>query len=76
MLSKIVNKFQIEKREYPLMIRVGKYDNDIAMKSAKMWSETEPNSKLVMFNNAGRLVNMDTPDEFNRILEGFLRNTL
>ena len=73
-LKGIVNKFQIEEREYPLMIGVGEYDNNMAMKAAKMWSETEPNCKFVIFNNAGHIVNMDIPNEFNNTLEDFLQN--
>lgn len=73
-LNGIVNKFQIEKREYPLMIGVGEYDNNMAMKSAEMWSEREPNCKFVIFNNAGHIVNMDIPNEFNNTLEDFLHN--
>ncbi|MCG7344810.1 alpha/beta hydrolase [Sporosarcina sp. ACRSL] len=72
-LNGIVNKFQIEKREYPLMIGVGEYDIDLAIKVAKMWRETEPNCKFVIFNNAGHIVNMDVPNEFNSTLEDFLR---
>lgn len=72
-IGRMVNKFQTEKREYPLLIGVGEYDIDMAMKVAKMWSETEPNSKFVIFKNAGHVVNMDIPNEFNSILEDFLK---
>jgi 3-oxoadipate enol-lactonase len=73
-LKGVVNKFHIEKREYPLMIGVGEYDHNMAMKAAKMWSETDPNCKFVIFKDAGHIVNMDVPNEFNKTLEDFLQN--
>ncbi|MGL4107489.1 alpha/beta fold hydrolase [Clostridium sp. LP20] len=75
-LGTLVNKVKTQRREYPLMIGVGEYDNDMAIKAAKKWAEFEPNCKLVVFKNAGHIVNMDIPNEFNNILESFLNNKL
>ena len=71
-LNQLVNKYKTHTRDYPLMIGVGKHDNDMAIKAAKMWFESESNSQFVIFDNAGHVVNMDTPNEFNSILEEFL----
>jgi 3-oxoadipate enol-lactonase len=72
-LGSLVNKAKKQRIEYPLLIGVGEYDNDIAIKASKLWVETEPNSKFVIFKNAGHIVNMDIPNEFNDILESFLK---
>lgn len=71
-LTKLVNKFKTTHRNYPVMIGYGKHDNPVAMKVAHMWHENEPKSKLVVFENAGHLVNMDTPQPFNENLHKFL----
>ncbi len=68
-LGKMINKYKTQKREYPLLIGVGEYDNDMAKKASIMWHELEPNSQFVEFKNAGHIVNMDTPEQFNKILE-------
>jgi len=36
-----------------------------------MWHDTEPNSQMIVFENAGHCVNMDVPDVFNIIMENF-----
>jgi len=43
----------------------------IAFQAAKMWHDTEPNSQMIVFENAGHCVNMDVPDVFNIIMENF-----
>ncbi|QOY35469.1 alpha/beta fold hydrolase [Anaerobacillus isosaccharinicus] len=72
-LTKLVNKFNTTNRNYPVMIGCGIYDNPVAIKVANMWHESEPKSKLIVFENAGHLVNMDTPQEFNKKLFAFIK---
>lgn len=72
-LGKLVNKYQTVKREYPLLIGVGEYDNDMAKRASTMWHESEPDSEFVEFLGAGHIVNMDTPEAFNKILEKVIR---
>lgn len=50
------------------MIGCGKYDIPMAIKVAKMWHESEPEGKMIVFENAGHLVNMDTPQEFLEVI--------
>lgn len=71
-LNSLVNKQKTEKRNYPLLIGVGEYDNKMAIKASEMWHESEFNSQFVVFKNAGHIVNLDVPNEFNEILENFL----
>jgi 3-oxoadipate enol-lactonase len=71
-LSKLVNKFKTLSRNYSIMIGCGEHDNPIAIKAAKSWHDSEPHSELIIFKNAGHLVNMDNPQEFNQALHRFL----
>jgi len=73
-LSKLVNKFKTTERRYPLLIGCGQADNQLAIKAAKMWNESEPKSNLIIFENAGHLVNMDVPEKFNEILYRHINN--
>lgn len=72
-IGKMVNKQQTPERNYPLLIGVGEYDNDLAKKAAQMWHSAEPNSEYKEFTGAGHIVNMDTPEQFNKALEKILR---
>lgn len=75
-LSKLVNSVKTTNRNYPVMIGCGKYDNPMAIKAVDMWHKSEPTSKMVIFENAGHLVNMDTSQEFNITLLRFLTGEL
>ncbi len=72
-LSKLVNKYKTQKRDYPLLIGVGQYDNDMAKKASVIWHESEPNSEYIEFSGAGHIVNMDTPEQFNKVLKKVIR---
>lgn len=71
-LSKLVNICKTKKRNYPLMIGCGDKDIPMEIKVANIWHENEPESKLIVFENAGHLVNMDVPEEFNCALGKFI----
>ncbi len=72
-LGKLVNKCQTQKRAYPLLIGVGEYDNAMAKQASAMWHKSEPNSEYAIFHGAGHIVNMDTPQEFNKTLKKVIR---
>lgn len=72
-LGKLINKYQTPKRNYPLLIGVGQYDNEKTKQAAKMWHKSEPESKYIEFKNAGHVVNMDTPKEFNKIVKEIIK---
>ncbi len=72
-LGNLVNKCHTSKRNYPLLIGVGEYDNDMAKKASAMWHKAEPKSKYIEFSNAGHIVNMDTPEQFNKALKKIIR---
>ncbi len=72
-LNQLVNKYQTQKREYPLLIGVGEYDHDMAKKASMIWHESEPYSEYVEFSGAGHIVNMDTPEQFNKVLKRVIR---
>ncbi len=52
---------------------MGEHDNEMAIKASKQWAEREPTARFVIFAGAGLIVNMDTPDAFNKELESLLR---
>jgi len=72
-LGNLINKHQIPKRDYPLLIGVGEHDNEMSKKASLMWHESEPRSEYIVFPNAGHIVNMDTPREFNEKVKNVLR---
>lgn len=72
-LGKMINKYQTKERSYPLLIGVGKYDNEMAKKASMIWHESEPQSEYVEFEGAGHIVNMDTPEQFNKVLKKVIR---
>ncbi len=72
-LKNLVNKYQTQKRAYPLLIGVGEYDNDMAKQASAVWHESEPNSEYKVFPDAGHIVNMDTPEKFNKELMKVIR---
>ena len=72
-LCKLVNKYKTQKRDYPLLIGVGEYDNDMAKKASITWHKSEPDSEYMEFSGAGHIVNMDTPEQFNKILKKVIR---
>ena len=72
-LAGMINRFQTQKRDYPLLIGVGEYDQPAAQEASVRWHEQEPDSELVFFCNAGHIANMDSPETFCNILEKILR---
>lgn len=41
------------------------------LEAVKVWKDREPQCKVVVFDNAGHCVNMDTPQIFNATMEEF-----
>ncbi len=71
-LNSMVNVYQTKPRKYPLLIGCGEYDIPAEISAIEMWKNNEPKCDVIIFENAGHCVNMDTPHKFNEILEGFL----
>lgn len=71
-LDSMVNKFETGRRSYPLLIGCGQFDIPMELTAIEEWKAAEPNCKAVIFENAGHCVNMDVPQEFNRVMEEFL----
>ncbi len=70
-LDRMVNVFQTKSRKYPLLIGCGKFDIPMELKAIEIWKIREPQSKVVIFENAGHCVNMDVPQGFNEVMEEF-----
>ena len=45
----------------------------MAKKASMIWHESEPQSEYVEFEGAGHIVNMDTPEQFNKVLKKVIR---
>ena len=74
MLNSMVNKHKTEKRNYPLLIGCGEFDIPMELEAIKAWKSSEPNCKVIMFENAGHCVNMDVPQKFNETMEEFWKS--
>ena len=72
-LNIIVNKHKTGQRNYPLLIGCGKFDIPMELEAVKAWKSSEPDCRVVIFENAGHCVNMDVPEEFNKTMEEFYR---
>ncbi len=70
-LNSMVNKYTT-KRNYPILIGCGDKDIPMELKAVEMWHELEPDSEVIILNNAGHLVNMDAPQEFNKVVIDFV----
>ena len=62
-----------EPRNYPLLIGCGEHDIPMELTAVEMWKSTEQDASVAIFDGAGHCVNMDVPDEFNKVLESFLK---
>lgn len=73
-LGKMINTCQAKRREYPILIGCGEHDISMEVEAVKMWNKCEPESKMIVFENAGHCVNMDVPDKFNAVMDKFMSN--
>ncbi len=73
-LNTMVNVRQATPREYPLLIGCGQHDIPMELSAVEMWKKNEPKCRVVIFEGAGHCVNMDVPQQFNKILEEFWSN--
>ena len=70
-LGSMVNRQETAPRTYPLLIGCGKYDLPMELSAVEMWKKAEPQSRMVIFDDAGHCVNMDVPQKFNEVLQDF-----
>lgn len=70
-LGALVGKSTSSPRNYPLMIGCGRHDIPDELTVIEDWKKREPECKTVIFEGAGHCVNMDVPDKFNSVMEGF-----
>lgn len=73
-LNSMVNVHRTKPRKYPLLIGCGKADIPMELTAVEMWKNSEPQCKVMIFENAGHCVNMDVPQAFNKALEEFWEN--
>lgn len=70
-LKNLENKHTTQKRGYPLLVGYGEHDLPAVLTLVDQWKLREPESTFMKFEDAGHCVNMDVPQEFNRVLEDF-----
>ena len=75
-IGKIVNTCKTTTRTYPLLIGCGEHDFPGEHKAVEQWKQSEPNCKVCIFEGAGHCVNMDTPEQFNEILDDFISSII
>ncbi len=73
-INNMVNRYKTGRRNYPLLIGCGQFDIPMESEAVKAWKSSEPDCKVVFFENAGHCVNMDVPQEFNETLEEFWKD--
>lgn len=70
-LNSMINVRQTTPRKYPLLIGCGEYDIPMERLAVEMWKKNEPDCEVIVFEEAGHCVNMDVPQKFNEVIEGF-----
>ncbi|MFS1518799.1 alpha/beta fold hydrolase [Bacillus sp. SCS-151] len=58
---------------YPLLIVYGEHDLEKGINHAKFWNKQSLGSKLHIVKDAGHCVNMEQPEEFNKVLTNFIK---
>ena len=71
-INSMVNAHKTINRTYPLFIGCGEHDFPGEHKAVEQWKQSEQNCITHIFEGAGHCVNMDTPENFNKILDEFI----
>ncbi len=74
-LNTMINIRQTVPRKYPLLIGCGQHDIPMEISAVKMWKKNEPKCRMIILEGAGHCVNMDVPQQFNKVLEEFWADT-
>lgn len=69
-LQNLINKYPPKKRMYKLLVGCGEHDIPMEIDIVNEWSKNDDCEKIII-KNAGHCVNMDSPEEFNKVLEQF-----
>lgn len=70
-LQELINKHTTGIRPYPLLIGCGEHDIPAEIDLTNEWKKNEPTAQIKIFDNAGHCMNMDVPEEFNKVMEEF-----
>ena len=63
---------ELEKIKMPTLIVTSEHDIQACKEAAELMQSKMPNSRLVSIQDAGHCMNMDNPEEFNRIVIDFI----
>jgi len=75
-LNTMINIRKTIPRNYPLLIGCGQHDIPMELTAIEMWKKNEPECQVIIFEGAGHCINMDVPQQFNKILKIFLKNII
>lgn len=70
----IITSMDISKIKVPTLIIVGELEPKNMLKYAEEMKKAIRDSLVVIISKASHLSNMDNPEEFNAIIEGFLKD--
>lgn len=71
-ITRIRGNHPKKKRSYPVLIGIGEFEDEGLKTANQMWLETEPDCQWVEFKGAAQMINLDVPNEFNRVLHNFI----
>jgi 3-oxoadipate enol-lactonase len=63
---------QLPSIDVPTLVIIGRHDSDDFQRIATTVESAVPRSRRVVIEDAGHLVNMERPEDFNRVLNAFL----
>ncbi|MBL4707776.1 MAG: alpha/beta hydrolase [Flavobacteriales bacterium] len=74
-LQNVIKDRKISKHKYSILLLTGEFDIDLAKRMAKEWNSEIDNSNYLTIKDAGHCANMDMPNEFNKIVEEFIKGS-
>lgn len=64
-----------KKRQYPILIGVGEFEDEGIIYANQFWHNSEPESQYIIMNDSKTLVNLDQPETFNQTVLNFIKGT-
>lgn len=71
-MGRILQQRPAASRPCPLLIMCGDHDLPIAQRAARDWHAADPETEMILIDDAGHCANMDQPAAFNAALAEFL----
>ena len=62
----------LDQIKMPTLIVIGEYDLEACIEIADLMEEKIDGSKKIVIEDAGHIMNMDKPEEFNQLITDFI----